>query len=725
MTAANPDNALPANYKLGEYQIQAVLGYGGFGITYLAKDTRLGSLVAIKEYFPQAFAIRENQHTIRPKTNGNTTDKENYLWGLQEFLKEARALAKFKHNHIVRVLRFLEANGTAYMVMEYEEGESLTHYLRKHGGLNEPTLLKVFLPILSGLQAVHDAGLLHLDIKPDNIYLRANGRPMLIDFGSARHTKTRSDPNQKVALTPGYSAIEHYPGKGQPGPWTDIYSIGATLYRCITGKEPVDSMERYKSIVTRRFDPLVPATKFDRPLYSPHIRECIDKATQIRAQDRPQSAAALQNGLMGKGLTDDRQSQQSAYGSGFIGIIKTAAAKTRKKRGTPRGPLEKLIVLLVFLATMLVVVPKIMVDTNKITKDELYNKIESLKNDSASLVQEARYFIDEKLFGKRRTLPVATSNSSKLASIRRPRPAREIPIAPFEPMKSLVHTLQGHAQPVAALTFLLDGTVLASASEDGVTKLWNVATGQLMRTFQTKSKVPGVIAVSPNGQLLAMAGNDHRILLWDAHENKQVGLLTGHKESLNAFAFSSDGKYLVSAGEDKTVVLWDVADLRLIRPLSEDKNIVLSLAFSPNGRLLVAGDDEGGIQYWDAATIKQLSYTPAIDDEVTALAFSPKGKWLASGGTGNFLRLWYIGVDRNDRTFDAVPDTVHDVLFSPDNKWLIVGGTTEAIQIRDAETGTVAHELNGHERGVYALALSPNGKWLASGGADSTVKIWK
>jgi serine/threonine protein kinase len=164
-------NALPATYRLGEYVIENVLGHGGFGITYLARDTKLSSQVAIKEYFPQAFALRDRQSTIMPTTDGG----ENYRWGLQEFLKEARALAKFKHNHIVRVLRFLEANGTAYMVMEYEQGESLATYLTKTGGfLNEPTLLSIFLPILGGLQAVHDAGLLHLDIKPENIYLRSN-----------------------------------------------------------------------------------------------------------------------------------------------------------------------------------------------------------------------------------------------------------------------------------------------------------------------------------------------------------------------------------------------------------------------------------------------------------------------------------------------------------------------------------------------------------------------
>ena len=238
------NNALPAGYKLGEYIINSVLGVGGFGITYLAQDTHLGSLVAIKEYFPQDYAERDRTATIHPRLNGSASDAETYRWGLNEFLKEAQALAKFKHNYIVRVLRYLEANGTAYMMMEYEEGESLNGYLRRHGGfLSEPDLLRVFLPILTGLHAVHEAGLLHLDIKPDNIYLRKSGQPMLIDFGSARQRQGKAE-TERVALTRGYSALEQYPGYGVVGPSTDIYSIGATLYRCITGREPLDSLQR-------------------------------------------------------------------------------------------------------------------------------------------------------------------------------------------------------------------------------------------------------------------------------------------------------------------------------------------------------------------------------------------------------------------------------------------------------------------------------------------------
>ncbi|MEK7840440.1 MAG: protein kinase, partial [Pseudomonadota bacterium] len=156
-------NALPVGTQLAEYSIESVLGHGGFGITYLAQDTALGAQVAIKEYLPHQFALRDSKTGV-VLPNPSREAVRDYHWGLKNFVKEARALAQFKHPHIVRVLRFLEANGTAYMVMEYEKGESLSQQL-KHSGprLDETQLLRVFIPILNGLHAVHEAGLLHLD----------------------------------------------------------------------------------------------------------------------------------------------------------------------------------------------------------------------------------------------------------------------------------------------------------------------------------------------------------------------------------------------------------------------------------------------------------------------------------------------------------------------------------------------------------------------------------
>jgi serine/threonine protein kinase len=294
-------NALPRGQDLAEYTIERNLGQGGFGLTYLAKDNSLGSLVAIKEYLPQDLAARVNGKTqIVPNLDSRSAVKD-YQWGLKRFLAEAQALARFKHPNIVRVLRFMEANGTAYMVMEYEKGQSLGQYLKDHDQkLDENNLMRIFLPVLNGIGAVHDAGMMHLDIKPDNIYLREDGTPMLIDFGSARHSMTGHGVD-KTVLTPGYAPAEQYPGQGEQGPWTDIYAIGASMYRCIRGKRPASGLERYQTILKLQVDPLTPAVKVGQGKYQQTILECIDWAMRANPGDRPKSARELQDKLVGRG----------------------------------------------------------------------------------------------------------------------------------------------------------------------------------------------------------------------------------------------------------------------------------------------------------------------------------------------------------------------------------------------------------------------------------------
>jgi len=295
-------DALPRGEELADYVIESILGHGGFGITYLARDTNLGSDIALKEYLPQSIAGRNGATQILPNPGVNNAIKD-YHWGLREFLKEAQSLAKFKHPNIVRVLRFLQANGTAYMAMEYEKGQSLSRILKDRQGrrLNEQELLKIFLPVLNGLTAVHAAGMLHLDIKPDNIYIREDGTPMLIDFGSARQAIIAADHAQKITLTHGFAPIEQYPDKGKQGPWTDLYALGASMYFCVTGKRPPVSVDRYQMFLKNAVDSMTPAVKAGEGVYPRYLLDCIDWALSIYPKDRPQSAQELQDGLLGRG----------------------------------------------------------------------------------------------------------------------------------------------------------------------------------------------------------------------------------------------------------------------------------------------------------------------------------------------------------------------------------------------------------------------------------------
>jgi len=727
MSVAQSNNALPVNSRLEEYVIQSVLGIGGFGITYLARDTRLGSLVALKEYFPHAYAQRDSTRTIRPNSGGDTGDAENYRWGLQEFLKEARALAQFKHTNIVRVLRFLEANGTAYMAMEYEEGESLSGFLARHGGfLNEPLLLNVFLPVLNGLQAVHDAGLLHLDIKPDNIYLRRSGVPMLIDFGSTRQ-RTTANRSQKVALTPGYAALEQYPGHGDLGPGADVYSMSATLYRCITGQEPVDARERVNGLNKLHVDPLVPATRFERPAYSRHIRECVDAGLQLKSENRPPSASALQSGLMGKSMNAATHPKSNASifssGQGFIGLF--TGKEGKKRRIIPRGPIERLLVFSVFAAVLLLVTIRGLHATGHLAEGEEYEYLERFLVVSIQSGKQATRFVEENILGVKRAPEYTPPPSQTVVRVApAPKPADENPVPVFDSGKSLVSTISLTA-PAVSLAFLRDGAMLAVALDDGSIHLRNTASGALVRTYVAALGMPGAVAASPDGQRLAFSAANYTIQIWDVGKNIFLGELPGHLDAVIALAFSPDGQQLASVSRDQTAVLWDVASGQMLRDLSKPATEPLALAFAPDGNRLAISDAAGGIHYWQLADLREIAYVPTRDQPVAALAYSPDGRWFALGGEQAFLSLWEVSGKSADRVLTQVPDTVHALAFSPDSKWLIVAGSDASLQLWGVETASLVQHYEGGNHQTYTLALTSDGQRIAAAGDDNKLTLWK
>jgi serine/threonine protein kinase len=274
--------ALPAGARLRGYEILAVLGHGGFGVTYRARDTTLGRDVAIKEYLPTAVAIREDGTTVLPRS---TALADEFRWGRDRFLQEARTLAKLDGAPaIVRVFDFLEANGTAYMVMALLDGEPLEQRLRRDGCLSQPAIEGLLYPLLDGLAAVHAAGFLHRDIKPDNIMLDAKSAPTLIDFGASRAPMARGTAAMTAIFTPGYAAAEQFTSAKQ-GPWTDIYGLGATLYHAIVGQPPPSAFDR---MVNDTYEPLA---KLRPAGFSPAFLAAIDAGLKLRATDRPQSIA--------------------------------------------------------------------------------------------------------------------------------------------------------------------------------------------------------------------------------------------------------------------------------------------------------------------------------------------------------------------------------------------------------------------------------------------------
>ncbi|MFK7993365.1 MAG: serine/threonine-protein kinase [Granulosicoccus sp.] len=294
--AADRNAILAPGDMLGCYRIQGFLGRGGFGVTYLALDTKLDLQVAIKEYLPEQIAERTNNNAVQPRSS----DKSTFSWGLSRFIKEAQTLAKFKHTSIVRVMAVFEQNGTAYMIMEYERGHELKELIQNRHISREADLKKIIGPIIDGLAEVHRHGYIHRDIKPANILIRRDGSPVLLDFGSARLATGAQTQSLTALVSVGYAPLEQYndTNASQQGPWTDIYALGAVLYYAITGNVPVDSTLRGSAVVNDQQDPLTPLEAVAPDDISVPFCRAIDWALSFRILDRPQSMEQWRSKLL-------------------------------------------------------------------------------------------------------------------------------------------------------------------------------------------------------------------------------------------------------------------------------------------------------------------------------------------------------------------------------------------------------------------------------------------
>lgn len=266
---------------IGRYVIQEVLGQGGFGITYLGIDKLYGNKAAIKEYYPQEIAMRKAQYED-VVTVTSIEEKNNYDKGKKRFLDEAQVMARFNKNEgIVKILDFFEANNTAYIVMEYLEGITLKQYLGKYGVIQFRNLIEMMLPLLEALIEIHSQGLIHRDISPDNIMVQHNGKLKLMDFGAARDYTESGNKSLTVILKPGYAPPEQYQTHGVQGPWTDIYALCATIYKCLTGITPPDAIARVMDDKFKEPDQL------DGKL-SPDIKKILWKGMNIFPEERYQ-----------------------------------------------------------------------------------------------------------------------------------------------------------------------------------------------------------------------------------------------------------------------------------------------------------------------------------------------------------------------------------------------------------------------------------------------------
>jgi len=314
--AAQNNAPLPEGLEIGGYRIVKKIASGGFSIVYLAYDGD-GNAVAIKEYLPSALALRQPGELLPAISKANLPV---FRIGLKCFFEEGRALARIVHPNVVRVLNFFRANDTVYMVMAYESGHSLqeqiSRLLAKGQRASEGFIRQAFNGVCGGLREVHANKLLHLDLKPANIYLRVDGTPLLLDFGAARQTINTDLPTLAPMYTPGFAAPELYAKGAALGPWTDIYSIGAAIYACIAGAPPQPADQR------KTQDEMAARIARLEGAYSPALMAMVRSCLALDPLARPQSVFAVQKVLQaGWSATPAAETEAQAPVSGWRSLV--------------------------------------------------------------------------------------------------------------------------------------------------------------------------------------------------------------------------------------------------------------------------------------------------------------------------------------------------------------------------------------------------------------------
>ena len=769
--------ALPSGTELaGDYRIQRVLGAGGFGVTYLAEEIALTRLVTIKEYFPADFAARATDQSAVPRSQGCN---EDYKWGLERFIEEAQTLARFNHSNIVRVFRYFRANNTAYMVLHFEEGQSLKTWLKGLGRApRQKELDAILMPLLDALETVHKAEFLHRDIAPDNIIVRkTGGEPVLIDFGAARsdiaaHSKTKT---VSALVKPGYSPYEQYAETSrQQGPWTDIYALAATLYHAVTGKRPPDSPSRMLN------DEYVPAREAALGAYRATFLEAIDKGLALNIDARPRSVATWRGALLAPEpkkpgiLSRMREKAQGPERDWAAPAApQTAAARAmsvstavppppdapgpkgqlldffdglREKHEPAAVKLERtsLTAKLAGLAPVAVAEKAAPVRARKAKaarpKKEPVAKPVAISEPavkSRSRSQPAPDVARRRIFSASLITKMVCAAGIAGAALayqdRLPRlletPASRITTGALGTNLNTTHTIsqaqafKAHEGSIDGIAFSGDGRLIITAGADQTLKIWDAANRTLSGKLALDKGPATSLSVRNNRALTSHA--DGTSVVWDLDGRRALFSFKRNDASIWAATFAGSEDQIATASHDWTVALWQTSSQSAPAHMLEGhENAVQALATEPSGHWLASGGADRMVKLWDLESNELKRTYRNHSDFISALAITSDGATLAAASLDGAIKLWSTSSSRPLRTLNNHTDKVTSVAFSPSGDLLASAAEDGTVRVRGMKRARAYWSMNGLERPAKTLAFSPDGRTLVTGGSDGTVTLW-
>jgi WD40 repeat protein len=714
--------ALPDGTELiGEFRIRRVLGAGGFGITYLANETALARDVTIKEYFPVDYAARGESWNVAPRSRDSTKD---YQWGLERFMEEAQTLARFTHPNIVRVYRCFRARDTGYMVLHFEEGGSFKAWLK---GLEraprQGELDRIVAPLLDALELVHSGDYLHRDIAPDNIIIRRDGAPVLIDFGSARGEIATHSKTVSALVKPGYSPYEQYATTtSKQGPWTDIYALGATLYHAIAGRRPPDAPSRMVN------DEYRPAGETALSSYRPGFLAAIDRALRLDIGERPQSIVEWRGTLLSP---SPRRAGAHSLRKALDALVSAPpeAAEPAATAGAGASPAPA---------------------------------------SALPPAAEPRGQLLDFLAARKRRAQARSAKKAPQAAAPAPPPQPAVPgrgsaDAVAQPQASPARPAAVAAAKAVAAPARRSAAALRSPPRPRRRRIWRIPSRPL-RVLGYKLLIGlGIasLAVAYQQSLPRVEGRGGSVVASQSAELTTVLRLAGHKGAVTGIATADQGRWIVSVGADATLRVWNSGSGALVRTIELDDGPatalavderraltghksgaialwdleraeklsvfqgeagITGLAFASGAAMIAAATQAGGLSLFDATTPSALPTVLEAGEGAPQLMAAARGGELLAASSADGLKLWRLATRGVQRVLRSRGEAVSALAIGDDGRAIAAGAPTGSVRI----FSTSRHQrlFRAHAGGVTALAFAPGERLLASAGSEGLVKLW-